>query len=148
MNKLRCAGFTLLELIVTMLIIAILTAMAVTTWQRHVERGWRAQARAALMTAMLELERHALTTMTFADRAHGEAVAGTWPKAVPAPPARPRHLVSAQPCPDAGLDLCVELHALPQTPDAECGALILRSTGEWLAVRPPSGQTVAIPPGC
>jgi type IV pilus assembly protein PilE len=148
MNRLRSAGFTLLELIVTMLIIAILTAMAVTTWQRHLERGWRAQARAALMMAMLELERHALSAMTFADRAHGEAAAGHWPIAVPTPPARPRHLLSAQPCPDASLDLCVELHALPQTPDAECGVLILRSTGEWLAAREPTGIPVAMPDGC
>ena len=95
MNAARGTGFTLLELIVTLVILAILTAMAVTTWQRHLERGWRAEARAAMTAAMLDLERHALSARTFADGAGGQAIAGNWPHPVPAPPARARHLVVA-----------------------------------------------------
>lgn len=148
MRAARDAGFTLLELIVALVIMAILTTVAVSTWQRHLWRGWRAEARSAMTAAMVDLERHALSAMTFADPAGGQAIAGTWPRAVPAAPARARHLLSAYACPDAGPDACVELHALPQMPDPDCGTLILRSTGEWLALLPGMEQAMPLPASC
>ncbi|MBY4948879.1 prepilin-type N-terminal cleavage/methylation domain-containing protein [Cupriavidus respiraculi] len=148
MNARRACGFTLLELIVALAILAILATVAVSTWQRHLWRGWRAQARSAMTAAMVDLERHAMSAMTFAADAGGETVAGAWPRAVPPTPARTRHLLFAKPCAQAGLATCVELHALPQAPDPDCGTLILRSTGEWLASPPGSAQAVPLPEAC
>ncbi len=144
----RTSGFTLLELLITLTMLAILAAMVVPAWHRHMERGWRAEARSALIGAMLELERHALATMSFAAQPGGAVVAGNWPRAVPGQAARPRHLISAGACPSGGLERCVELRAVPQTPDAPCGVLILRSTGEWLAQPAFAAEPVPLPPAC
>jgi type IV pilus assembly protein PilE len=145
------AGFSLIELAVVVAVLAILGAMAFNAWQRQLARGWRAQARGDMIAAMLQFERHALATMSFATERGARTLPGDWPKAVPAPPATARHLINAMPCPDDGLDTCVELHAVPQTADPLCGTLILRSTGEWRAVPEHSGNArdaIALPGGC
>jgi type IV pilus assembly protein PilE len=110
-------------------------------------RGWRAQARTALTEAMLQLERHAVEAMTFAAEPGSDIAAGEWPLRVPAN-GPVRHLVSAAACPESTLDTCVELRAVPQFPDPECGTLILRSTGQWLAQ--PEGATAhrSLPAHC
>ncbi|SOZ55107.1 putative type 4 fimbrial biogenesis pilE-related transmembrane protein precursor [Cupriavidus taiwanensis] len=142
----RKRGFSLIELVAALAVLAILAAIAVPAWHRHLARGWRAQARAALTGAMLQLERHALEAMTFAAAPGTDMVAGEWPLRVPAD-GPVRHLVSAGACPQVALDTCVELRAVPQAADPECGTLILRSTGQWLAL--PDGTVPRpLPPHC
>ncbi len=127
-------GYGLLEMMIALVIVILLATVALPTWQRHAMRGWRAQVRAEMIGAMLEFERRALGTMSFADAPGGQAIAGDWPRPLPAG-GLPRHLLLARACPFAGLDACVELQAVPQTPDPLCGVLILRSSGEWLVQR-------------
>ncbi|MEM5276676.1 prepilin-type N-terminal cleavage/methylation domain-containing protein [Cupriavidus taiwanensis] len=143
----RKRGFSLIELVAALAVLAILAAIAVPAWHRHLARGWRAQARAALTGAMLQLERHALEAMTFAAAPGSDMVAGEWPLRVPAN-GPVRHLVSAGACPQAALDTCVELRAVPQAADPECGTLILHSTGQWLAQPQGAAQPQPLPPGC
>ncbi|WP_011296963.1 MULTISPECIES: type IV pilin protein [Cupriavidus] len=137
-------AFTLIELLITIAMLAILAAFAVPSWERYVARGWRAQARSELVAAMLELEQHAKAAMTFALEPGGNIAAGSWPRPVPQG-ANPRHVITAGACPQAGLDACVEVRATPVMVDHRCGVLILRSTGQWLTL--PPGMTQAASPG-
>jgi type IV pilus assembly protein PilE len=141
-------GFSLIELLAVMMIVAMLAAMALPAWQRHLERAWRLQARAELISAMLALERHALATASFASTPGAETPAGRWPRPVPPPPARTRHWLAATSC--AGLDLsrCVEVRATPVHTDMPCGTLILRSNGEWLSMPTATGDTAPLPTEC
>ena len=144
----RVSGFSLVELMVVVAIAIVLTILAVPAWQRHTERGWRMQARAELVSAMLALERHALVHLTFASTADGATPAGKWPKPVPPPPARTRHWLTATSCEGIALSRCVEVRAAPARPDPLCGTLVLRSNGEWLYLPTPDGHAMPLPPEC
>ncbi|MBY4898163.1 type IV pilin protein [Cupriavidus sp. AU9028] len=141
-------GFTLPEAIATLAILSLLAAFAIANWQRHLQRGWHVQARAAMIDAMLTLQRHALAAGTHAEPGTGRP-AGNWPRLVPEPPASPRYRIDARACPDVGLDACVELKARPLRDDgndaSDCEAMVLRSTGEWLRI--PRDRAAPLPGG-
>ncbi|WP_066731718.1 type IV pilin protein [Cupriavidus sp. D384] len=144
----RRAGFSLVELLAVVIIAVVLTMLAAPAWQRHTERGWRMQARAELVSAMLALERHALINLTFASTADDTTPAGKWPRAVPPPPARTHHWLTATRCEGISLSRCVEVRAAPVKRDPLCGTVVLRSTGEWLYLPTPDERARALPPGC
>ena len=58
-------GFTLIELMIVVAIVAILTAIALPSYREYVARGQRAQARAGLLQAAQWLERAATATGTY-----------------------------------------------------------------------------------
>ncbi|WP_422649143.1 Tfp pilus assembly protein PilE [Cupriavidus sp. H18C1] len=148
----RSPAFTLIELLIVIAIAAIVAGIAATSWHRHLQRSWRAQARTAMISAMLDLQRHAMARGGFADDS-GHGPAGRWPQWVPAPPAPARYRLAALPCLAAGqrerdLHRCIELHAVPQWPDPACGTLILRSSGEWLIDSADTAGPVPWPEAC
>ena len=55
-------GFTLIELMIVVAVVAILTAIALPTYSEYVRRAHRAEARAALLQAAQWLERAATAT--------------------------------------------------------------------------------------
>ncbi len=59
MNKKGNAGFTLVELMIVVAVVALLSAVAVPTYQTSVRKARRADARAALATTAQMMERYA-----------------------------------------------------------------------------------------
>ncbi|RZT41388.1 type IV pilin protein [Cupriavidus agavae] len=142
------SGFSLAEVMVVLVIAALLITVALPAWQRHAERGWRVQGRAALVSAMLSMERHALISSSFASAPASPIPAGEWPAPVPPQPARTRYWLTATKCPGTDLTHCVELRATPTYRDDRCGTLLLRSSGEWLSLPLPGAAPVPLPEGC
>lgn len=61
----RMAGVTLIELMVVMLVVVILGAIAVPSYQNHVMRSHRAAARACLNEYAQYMERYYTTNLTY-----------------------------------------------------------------------------------
>jgi type IV pilus assembly protein PilE len=58
----RRRGFTLVELLIAIAIMGILMAIALPVYRNHLQRGYRAEARAGLLQAQQWLERAATAT--------------------------------------------------------------------------------------
>jgi type IV pilus assembly protein PilE len=144
------AGFTLVELLIAVVVVAILAAIAIPSYSAYVIRGQRAAAKAALVQAAQYLERNYTTNGCYEYGTVGEctAVAGTpiTPPVTSSPnegqatyaitvgwtaPAGSGfnqgqyYLLSAVPCGTAGN--CVGGSTFT---DATCGTLLLDNTGQ------------------
>lgn len=65
LNRRLQLGFTLIELMIVVAIVALLSAIAVPSYQSYVERSHRANARAALLQASQWMERAATAQGTY-----------------------------------------------------------------------------------
>jgi type IV pilus assembly protein PilE len=110
----RCAGFTLVELVVTVLVVSLLCAVAYPTYTNQVRKGQRAECRGALLQSMLQQERHYTQHHTYAAFASGHPAAATLSFSG-ASPASSACLIEAAPCaaappsPVPAMAQCVEL---------------------------------------
>lgn len=76
----RQKGFTLIELMIVVVVVGILAAIAIPSYQEYVRRGYRAEARAGLLQAAQWMERAMTATGAYPSSA---ALAATSMSAVP-----------------------------------------------------------------
>ena len=131
----RSSGFTLIELMIVVAIVAILAAVAYPSYTESVRRGDRAAARAALLEAQQFMERHYAANSRYTTEAAGTTS--------PALPARLQAVPVESPKYDLTLSgPAVNSYTLTATPRMadKCGNLTLTNTG--VKGRSASGPTV------
>lgn len=80
----RQSGFTLIELMITVVIIAILAAIAMPAYQEYVKRGHRAAAQSEMMDIANRQQQFLLANRAYADKAALEDSGYALPDAVSA----------------------------------------------------------------
>jgi type IV pilus assembly protein PilE len=65
----RSAGFTLIELMISIVIVSVLTAVAIPSYKTFIRKGYRASAQAAMMDIANREEQFLLANRAYADRA-------------------------------------------------------------------------------
>lgn len=135
-------GFTMMEIMVTLLILAILAAIAFPSYQESVLKAKRTEGRAALMKTMQQQERYYSLHTTYLAFSSTSTDANekrfNWFSGENAQASF--YEISAQSCKDKTLRDCVLLTAQPGTGkvnahyrDPKCGKLTLASSGEKTA---------------
>lgn len=117
-------GFTLIELMIVVAIIAMLAAVALPSYSSYVERGDRAAARAGLLEAQQFMERFYVANDSYALDKAGNAVA--LPARLQSVPAESPKYTLAVNAPAAN---SFTLTATPIRAVSRCGNLTLTNTG-------------------
>lgn len=132
----RSPGFTLIETMVVLLILAILAAIAYPGYTEHMATMRRIEGQVALIDAMQQQERHHSLHHSYVAFSAAAPVEGQrWWSGSHAQESA--YELEARACPDSALRDCVEIVATPGTlnvdasySDSACGTLSMRSTGE------------------
>jgi len=127
-------GFTLIELMIVVAIIAILGAVVYPSYQSAVLKTKRAEGRAALMQVMQTQERFYSQNNTYA--AFTMAAPNNFRWFSGEAPTSSSYEISGAACTGELISNCIQLTATPGTAnvnssfrDAKCGNLLLTSTG-------------------
>lgn len=120
----KAGGFTLIEVMIVVAVIAILAAIALPSYQEYIRRGNRAEARASLLQAAQWLERVATSTGTYLSTKN----VGNFPGELKTVPSK-TYAVSLGGTDDAGS--MFTLSAIPQGSQVadKCGTLTLNQAG-------------------
>lgn len=140
-----CAGFTMIEVLIALVIIALLASQVYPAFHKHVIRVRRQEAQSALLRLMQQEERYftqANTYMEFSSSAtSAEAKQFQWWSGTSK--ASSGYEIEAKPCEGELISQCVRLVATPGTGnvdprfhDADCQQLTLTSTGQRFASGP------------
>lgn len=135
-------GFTLVETMIVLLIVALLASVAYPGYASYLTRTRRMEGKVALILAMQRQEQHHALHHTYLAFSKAEPVSGLpwWSGNAASASA---YELDAEPCADGELRDCVRLRARPGTAnvdarflDPECGTLSLDSRGEQGASGP------------
>ncbi|PWF47917.1 type IV pilin protein [Massilia glaciei] len=134
----RSAGFTLVEILVTLLVVAVLAAMAYPSYVGYITKARRIEAQIALLDLMQQQERHYSQHNSYSafSSASTSADEKRFKWYLGATPAASAYELRGRACQGAQIAHCVELQALPGTAmvnasfrDPECETLSLDSAG-------------------
>lgn len=78
----RQKGFTLLELMITVVVIGILAAIAYPSYQQHLRKGYRAAAQAQMMDIANRQQQYLLANRTYATKTQLESAGYSLPTEV------------------------------------------------------------------
>jgi type IV pilus assembly protein PilE len=142
------AGFSLIELLVGLVILAVVASQAMPAYQNHVIRTRRGEAQSALLKLMMQQERFYTQNNTYiafsSASAEPEARHFQWWSG--ASPQRSAYEIEGKACDGEEITQCVQIIAKPGTDmvdshfhDQDCGLLTLTSTGLRLASGPATG---------
>lgn len=142
MNARRCAGWTMIELLVTLVVGAVLAAVCYPSYSQFVVRSKRVEGQAALMLLMQQQERYFSANNSYIVFSSGSTEPAErqfqWWSGPSA--ASSAYEVEALTCDGESIATCVKLVATPGTAqvdphykDEECGKLIMTSAGLRLA---------------
>ena len=132
--KTRNCGFTLIELMIVVAIVAILVSVALPSYNSAMLKGRRAEGRTALTDLMQQQERYMTQRNTYLAFTNANGV--TSPSSVPFKtysgdsPASAAYFLSAEACAGSTISECVTVSAKPVRSDPEAGTLQILSTGE------------------
>ena len=145
MKKLTSSGFTLIEVMIVVAIIAILTSIAYPAYTEAIRKGKRAEGRAALAELMQQQERYMTQNNCYmgftspggvaAALSPGAACGGVTPTTVPFKvfsgdnTAKAAYFLSASACTGTTIADCVMLSATPNHNDPDYLVLQMSSTG-------------------
>lgn len=134
----KSRGFTLIEVMITIAIIGILSAIALPSYQRYLERGHRANAKTVLLEAAQFMERYRSANFKYVDSADAAPMLPTRLTVSPAEGAK-RYDIAL-----SGVTTATEF-TLKATPsgwtDGTCGDLTLTNLGA-------KGQTIGDAASC
>jgi type IV pilus assembly protein PilE len=128
------AGFTLIELMITVAIVALLAAIAIPSYQDSVWKGKRAEAKAAILKALQAEERYYTQNNTYVAYPYTAPPSGAFPGYSADSPTNSRYTIAAAGC-GAGIASCVNVIATvyPSGADPKCGTtLSMDSVGNKL----------------
>ena len=117
-------GFTLIEVMIVVAIVAILAAIALPSYNEYIRRGHRAEARAALLQGAQWMERAATATGTY-------PLTADFPNALTTIPSNRYAITVASPPASAASGTAFTLTAAPQTGQTgdKCGSYTLTHNG-------------------
>ncbi|MGD8909759.1 MAG: type IV pilin protein [Chromatiales bacterium] len=124
-DKHHQTGLTLIELLITVAIIAILSAIGYPLYNDYVTKSRRAEGKSTIMQVMQAQQRNYTANSTYAT----DLTALGYATATDLPSEYNYYLVTAGTCGASAITSCVRLTAVPQYTDDECGSLVYDSTG-------------------
>jgi type IV pilus assembly protein PilE len=130
----RQRGVTLIELVVTMAVVAMLAAIAINSYRQYTLRAGRSEAKVALLAAQANLERCFTRFNTYYTGTAGDCPTADVLNDDGLPTPEGRYLLTADPELDDG-DTTYSLTATPidgggMTADAVCGSLTLTNANQ------------------
>ncbi len=135
MHMRRARGFTLIEVMITVAIIALLAAIAYPSYQDSVWKGKRGEAKAAILRALQAEERFYTQNNTYVAYASGSAPSGAFPNFSADSASNSRYRISvsatgaAPLCPPSDITRCAVVTAtVIGTSDPTCGTSLSMDT--------------------